>query len=82
MSNNEKAICELPLLGFNDLLSKEDQIKYGGQFVCQLSFKDRTIIASDVNPSEALTKAREKGCKYPVIFYMPKPGEKFVFETN
>lgn len=64
-------------------LSSEDQSKYGGQYVCAVSFSDHTVVAADSDPVVALEEARKKGYENPVVFYVPLPGERFAFlETS
>ena len=64
-------------------LSLEDQSRYGGQYVCTVSFQDNTIVSAHSDAMVAHHRAKEKGHPDPVCFYVPSPGERFAFlETS
>ena len=52
----------------------KDGEKYGGQYVATKSFKDRKVVAYGSIPSKVFNKAKEKGIKKPVVFYVPQKG--------
>jgi len=60
------------------LLSIKDQTMYAGQYVCFPSFAEHRIISSHINATEAMIKAKKRGYKNPVIFYVPRLDEKLV----
>jgi len=45
---------------------------YEGKYVALRSLVDRTVVASGDNPENVMEQARQKGCKEPVIFYVPE----------
>lgn len=51
-----------------------DGEKYSGQYVATRSFKDRKVVTYGSNPSKVFNKARKKGVKEPVVFFVPKKG--------
>jgi len=54
-----------------------DTVKYGGQYVC--ADNEGNVISSSVDPLEALKEAKEKGFEDPLIFYVPRAGERFCY---
>ena len=57
--------------------------KYGGKFVATKDFNSFNVIASDEDPIKAYKEATEKyKIKEPVIFYIPKKGEVFIYSFN
>jgi hypothetical protein len=50
----------------------KDGDKYGGKYVATKSFKDKKVISFGKNPSKVFEKAKKKGVKDPVIFYVPE----------
>lgn len=52
----------------------KDGEKYGGQYVATKSFKDRKVVTYGIDPSQVFNEAKDKGIKFPVVFYVPKKG--------
>jgi len=61
------------------LLSEEDAKKYAGQFVCTADFNSTTVVAADYSAVKAYALANDGGFSDPVLFYVPRLGEVFVF---
>ena len=61
------------------LLSKEDENKYAGQHVVISNYKSKVVITADPDPIKAYADAVEKGHTNPVIFYVPRKNETFIF---
>ena len=57
---------------------KELQEKYGGKTIATKDFNSLEVIASGDDPIKVYNKAIKK-CKEPVILYIFKKGEKFIF---
>ena len=55
------------------LIREKNTKKYIDHYVAQASFGGGKVIAFDKDPAEAYKKAVEKGCKDPIIFYVPDP---------
>ncbi|MBU1785243.1 MAG: hypothetical protein KKG95_07910 [Candidatus Omnitrophica bacterium] len=47
---------------------------YSGEYVALESFENHNVIASGANPKEVYKEALSKGCKNPVISYVPVEG--------
>jgi len=45
--------------------------RYEGKFVATESFNNKTVVASGKNPDAVIARAAEKGCKSPVVFFVP-----------
>ena len=54
------------------------QEKYGGKYVATECFNSLEVIAFGDGFKEVIEKARDK-CADPVVFYVPKKGEKSIF---
>ena len=48
--------------------------EYSGKYVALKSFESHAVVASGGNPSEVYKKALDRGCKNPVITYVPVEG--------
>ena len=46
--------------------------KYNGRYVAMKSFDDYTIVGVGDDPEAALKDAKSKGCKEPVLLYVPE----------
>ncbi len=46
--------------------------KYNGRYVAMKSFDDHTIIGVGDDPETAIKDAKLKGCKEPVLLYIPE----------
>ena len=44
---------------------------FSGRYVAMKSFQDHTVIGDGATPKEAYDKALQKGCKEPVVTFMP-----------
>ena len=44
---------------------------YNGRYVAMKSFKDHAVVGDGATPKEAYDKAVQKGCKEPVITFVP-----------
>ena len=44
---------------------------FNGKYVAIRSFEDRKVVDSGDTPEEAYTKAIQKGCKNPVVMFVP-----------
>lgn len=53
--------------------------RYAGKFCCVARRGSKVIISADDNMKIAIRAAKQKGCKNPVVFYNPGPGEKLMF---
>ena len=62
-----------------DLILLKDSEKYGGRFVALRSFQNKKVVSSGTDPAEVCAKARKKGVKDPVIFYVPKKGMVHIY---
>jgi hypothetical protein len=54
----------------DQVLVKDD--KYRGKYLAMRDFDKYSIIASDADPVKVHEKAVKKGCKDPVIIYVPE----------
>lgn len=45
--------------------------KYDGKYIALKDFKDHTVISEGQTPQEAYKNAQDKGCKDPVITFVP-----------
>ena len=45
--------------------------KYSGKYVALKSFKENKVVASGKRPEDVLNRASLKGCKQPVIIFVP-----------
>lgn len=43
-----------------------------GRYVALKSFEDTTVMGAGDEPEAAMKEARAKGCKYPVLLYIPE----------
>jgi hypothetical protein len=46
--------------------------KYAGKFVATRSFNHKAVVASGKDPGGVRQKAIDKGCKSPVVFFIPR----------
>ncbi|MFH1480373.1 MAG: DUF5678 domain-containing protein [Pseudomonadota bacterium] len=46
--------------------------KFNGRYVAMKSFDDNTIVGVGDEPEKALKDAESKGCKNPVLLYVPE----------
>lgn len=61
------------------LLSEEDGKKYAGQYVCVERFNSKTVVSADNDPLKARRSAQKNGFSDPVLFYVPRAGETFIY---
>ncbi len=47
---------------------------YSGKYVAVRSFTDREVISHGEIPLDVVTEAKEKGCKEPVLLFIPEKG--------
>lgn len=47
---------------------------FNGRYVAMKDFSDYTVIADGATPQEAYEKASKKGCKNPVVTFVPTKG--------
>lgn len=53
---------------------------YQGQYVTTCGPESQEVISASESPVEAVAKAKETGCKEPVLVYVPAENEsKFVY---
>jgi len=45
---------------------------FNGHYVAMKSFDDNTIVGAGDEPEKALKDAESKGCKNPVLLYVPR----------
>lgn len=45
--------------------------KYTGRYIAIKDFGDKTVIADGKSPNEVFKNAQQKGCKDPVILFVP-----------
>lgn len=45
--------------------------KYVGKFVATRSFNDKNVVASGNDPQKVISRASQKGCNSPVVFFVP-----------
>ena len=57
----------------------KDNKKYDGKYVAIRSFRDKKIISSGTNISKVINKARKKGVKDPIVFFVPKEGMIYIY---
>jgi hypothetical protein len=50
---------------------------YDGKFVAFKNFDDHSVVGEGLTPQEAAQKAQQKGCKDPVITFVPLKGVGF-----
>ena len=62
-----------------ELLSESDAVKYAGQYVCTADFNSTAVIAADYNAVITIELANDCGHTDPVLFYVPRLGEVFIF---
>jgi hypothetical protein len=55
----------------------EDML-YGGKIVAKTSLHSRRVIAFGTDVEKVSAEAKEKGVKDPIIYRMPKLGEKII----
>jgi len=46
--------------------------QYDGRYVALKSFEDHTVMGAGDEPEVAMQEARAKGCKDPVLLYIPE----------
>ncbi len=57
----------------------KDSKRYGGKYVAIRSVKSKEVLISGKDPSKVYDKAKDKGAKNPIIFYVPKKGMVHIF---
>lgn len=57
----------------------KDAVKYSGKYVAIKSFKDKTVLGSGKNPAKVMERAKAKGAKDPIIFYVPKKNSIHIY---
>jgi len=55
--------------------------KYAGKYVAMRDFNNRKVIVSDKDPLKVMKKAKKKGVEDPLIVYVRKPGESFLYNA-
>ncbi len=53
--------------------------KYSGKYVTTRSFKSKEVLTSGKDPTKVLERAKAKGVKDPVIFYVPKKDSVHIY---
>ena len=64
------------------LLSEKDAKKYAGEYVCTARFGSKKVVSADSSPALAYLVAQKKGHANPVVFYVPRPDEVFIFVSE
>jgi len=64
----------LPFLPEGDIMEKllVSTEEFNGRYVAMKSFDDNTIVGAGDEPEKALKDAESKGCKNPVLLYVPE----------
>jgi hypothetical protein len=50
-----------------------------GKYVALRSLVDRSVVASGDEPEAVMEQARQKGCREPLIFYVPEHNISLVY---
>jgi len=56
-----------------------DDKRYDGKYVAIRSFRDKRVISSGTDISRVINKARKKGVKDPIVFFVPKKGMVYIY---
>lgn len=57
----------------------KDGSKYGGKYVATRSFSNNEVLSSGSDPAKVLDRAKKKGARNPVIFFVPKKGMVHIY---
>lgn len=57
----------------------KDSKRYGGKYVAIRSVKNKEVLSSGKDPSKVYDKAKDKGAKDPIIFYVPKKDSVHIY---
>lgn len=57
----------------------KDGNKYGGKYVATRSFSNSEVLSSGADPAKVLERARKKGARDPVVFYVPVKGMVHIY---
>ncbi len=53
--------------------------QYSGKYVALASFANNSVVASGKDPMKVMKAAQKLGCASPVITFVPKKSEVFVY---
>lgn len=58
-----------------------DDKRYHEKHVALKDFNSREVVAFGKDPLRVAKKAKKKGCKEPVIVFVPKPGTVYLYNA-
>lgn len=57
----------------------KDPAKYSGRYVATRSLKNKEVLSSGKDPVKVFERAKAKGARDPVVFYVPKKNSVHIY---